>query len=113
MNPETELQATLAELVQDGRGILAADESLPTISKRFKAAGIECSDESRRAYRTMLLSTPHIGEFISGVILFEETLGQRDDAGKPLPATAQNRAWCRASRSIGALSRWRMRPAIW
>ena len=90
MNPETELQATLAELVQDERGILAADESLPTISKRFKAAGIECSDESRRAYRTMLLSTPHIGEFISGVILFEETLGQRDDAGKPLPATAQN-----------------------
>jgi len=88
MNRQSELQATITAMVQTGRGILAADESLPTITKRFKAVGVECTEENRRAYRAMLLTTPGIGEFISGVILFEETLGQKADDGTPLPEAA-------------------------
>jgi fructose-bisphosphate aldolase class I len=83
------LQATIAAMVQRGKGILAADESLPTITKRFQALGIECSEENRRAYRQLLLSTPGIGEYIAGVILFEETLGQTSDDGIPLPELAR------------------------
>ena len=77
----TELQATLAKLVTPGKGILAADESVPTITKRFKALGIESTEESRRAYRALLSTTPGIEEFVAGVILFEETLGQNADDG--------------------------------
>ncbi|MGO9445106.1 MAG: class I fructose-bisphosphate aldolase [Thiobacillaceae bacterium] len=88
MNVEQELQTTLLGLVQDGKGILAADESLPTIAKRLKAVGVEPTEENRRAYRALLLSTPDIGDFISGVILFEETLGQLADDARPLPEVA-------------------------
>ena len=89
MSTQDELRATIADLVQHGKGILAADESTPTITKRFQAVGIECNEESRRAYRQLLLSTPGIGEFIAGVILFEETLGQKADDGTPLPELAR------------------------
>lgn len=89
MSVEGELQSTIAIMVQKGKGILAADESLPTIGKRFKAVGVECTEENRRAYRALLLTTPGIGEFLSGVILFEETLGQKADDGMPLPETAK------------------------
>lgn len=82
------LQATIDDLVQAGRGILAADESTPTIEKRFQAIGAESNEENRRAYRSLLLTTPGLGEYISGVILFEETLTQKSDAGALLPATA-------------------------
>lgn len=82
------LQATIDDLVQAGRGILAADESAPTIEKRFQAIGAESNEENRRAYRSLLLTTPGLGEYISGVILFEETLTQKSDAGALLPATA-------------------------
>jgi fructose-bisphosphate aldolase class I len=79
------LQDTVRDLVQPGKGILAADESQGTIGKRFQAVKIECTEETRRAYRSLLFTTPGIAEFISGVILFEETLGQRDDGGTLLP----------------------------
>ncbi|MFA5072433.1 MAG: class I fructose-bisphosphate aldolase [Nitrospirota bacterium] len=68
-------------LVAKGKGLLAADESLPTIEKRFAALGIPSNEETRRAYRDMLLSTPGIEEFISGVILFDETLHQKAGNG--------------------------------
>ena len=89
MNVNDELDATIHDLVQDGRGILAADESVPTISKRFKAVGIESSEDTRRAYRELLLMTPGIGEFISGIILFEETLGQKTADGSLFPEAAK------------------------
>ena len=89
MSVQAELQDTLHALVQRGRGILAADESTPTITKRFQAVGIECTEATRRAYREMLLSTPGVGEFISGVILFEETLGQSAANGMRLVEIAQ------------------------
>jgi fructose-bisphosphate aldolase class I len=82
------LQATVEAMVRPGRGILAADESGPTIAKRFKAIGVESSEANRRAYRSLLLSTPGLGDFVSGVILFEETLAQRADDGTPLPQVA-------------------------
>lgn len=89
MSTQTELQATIANMVQRGKGILAADESTPTITKRFQALNIACNEETRRAYRQLLLSTPGIGEFIAGVILFEETLAQKTDDGTPLVELAK------------------------
>ncbi|HHC71606.1 MAG TPA: fructose-bisphosphate aldolase class I [Thiotrichales bacterium] len=83
------LQKTIDDLVQTGKGILAADESLPTITKRFKAIGVESTEETRRAWRELLLGTPGLGEYISGVILFEETLDQTDASGTPLPRLAE------------------------
>ena len=85
MNVEDELQQTIVAMVQPGKGILAADESEPTIAKRFKAVGVENTPENRRAYRSLLFTTPGIGEFIAAVILFEETLAQKADDGTPLP----------------------------
>lgn len=82
------LQATVDSLIQAGKGILAADESSPTIAKRFKAIGVESTEESRRTYRNLLLATPGLGAFISGVILYEETLLQQADDGTPLPKLA-------------------------
>ncbi|KVN86364.1 fructose-bisphosphate aldolase [Burkholderia ubonensis] len=89
MSIDSELQATIDALVQDGKGLLAADESGPTIAKRFKTIALESTEENRRAWRSLLLSTPGLGEFISGVILYEETLGQRADDGTPLPELAE------------------------
>jgi len=90
MSIQIELQATIADLVVKGKGILAADESHPTIAKRFKAINAESTEENRRSYRSLLLTTPGLGEFISGVILFEETLGQKTGSGKPLPQVASD-----------------------
>jgi fructose-bisphosphate aldolase, class I len=78
------LQATISELTRPGKGILAADESQPTITKRFKALGIESTEESRRRYRSLLFTTQGAEQYLSGVILFEETLDQRADDGTPL-----------------------------
>ncbi|MBO9647822.1 MAG: fructose-bisphosphate aldolase class I [Variovorax sp.] len=83
-----ELQATIDALVQKGKGILAADESGSTIARRFKTIGVESTEENRRAYRSLLLATPDLGRYISGVILYEETLNQRADDGEPLPQLA-------------------------
>ncbi|MCK7548187.1 class I fructose-bisphosphate aldolase [Marinobacter koreensis] len=76
MTTQEELTATIADLVQPGKGILAADESTPTIAKRFKAVGVESTEAKRREYRSIIFSTPGLGESISGVILYEETLSQ-------------------------------------
>src|SRR5438552_5564599 len=85
MATDNSLHATILELTRPGRGILAADESMPTITKRFKALGIESTEETRRTYRSFLFTTPGIGDYLAGVILFEETLTQRADDGTPLP----------------------------
>jgi fructose-bisphosphate aldolase class I len=78
-----DLHATARELVADAKGILAADESTGTIKKRFDSIGVESTPESRRAYRQMLLTTPGMGDHISGVILFDETIRQGTDGGEP------------------------------
>jgi fructose-bisphosphate aldolase class I len=76
-----DLRATAKALVAPAKGILAADESFPTIEKRFKSIDIENSEENRRAYRDMLFTTPGLEEYISGVILFDETLRQSSADG--------------------------------
>jgi fructose-bisphosphate aldolase class I len=80
----TNLDDTARALVAAGKGILAADETVATISKRFAALGIPSTTESRRAYREMLLTTPELERFISGVILYDETIRQTDGHGVPL-----------------------------
>lgn len=77
----TELEDTIKDMVIKGRGILAADESAPTIAKRFQAIDVESTEENRRNWRSLLLTTAGLGEYISGTILFEETLTQKTDEG--------------------------------
>ncbi|TFH29444.1 MAG: fructose-bisphosphate aldolase class I [Deltaproteobacteria bacterium] len=78
-----ELESVARSLVAPGRGILAADESSPTIEKRFKAIDVPSTEENRRAYRELLFTTPGVPEFISGVILYDETIRQRSADGTP------------------------------
>ncbi|RDH81868.1 MAG: fructose-bisphosphate aldolase class I [endosymbiont of Escarpia spicata] len=88
MSTQSELQQTIEDMVDDHRGILAADESHPTIAKRFKAINVESTEENRRVWRSLLLTTPGLGDYISGTILFEETLGQKGEEGTLLPQVA-------------------------
>lgn len=80
----TPLEDLAHALALPGKGILAVDESPGTIGRRFGAVGVANTEENRRCYRQMLFTTPGIAEFISGVILFDETLRQRADDGSPL-----------------------------
>ncbi|MBX6326714.1 MAG: fructose-bisphosphate aldolase class I, partial [Chthoniobacterales bacterium] len=77
------LQSIAKRLVAPGKGILAADESFPTIEKRFKSINLPSTEENRRAYREVLFTTKGVGEFISGVILFDETIRQKTRDGRP------------------------------
>jgi fructose-bisphosphate aldolase class I len=79
------MESTIEAILASGKGILAADESFPTIEKRFKAFDISSTEENRRAYREMLFATHSLNEFISGVILFDETIRQRTTDGVPIP----------------------------
>ncbi len=81
----TDLAAVAKAMVARGRGVLAADESNATITKRFAALDIESTEENRRAYRDTLLSTPGIEEYISGVILYDETIRQSSADGTSFP----------------------------
>ena len=76
-----DLVKTAQAMVAEGKGILAIDESAGTCQKRFDAIGVECTEENRRAYRDMLLTTPGLGDHISGAILFDETLRQSTKDG--------------------------------
>lgn len=78
-----QLEQTAQAMVQPGKGIIAIDESNSTIKKRFDGVRIECSEENRRAYREMLLTTPGLSEHISGAILYDETIRQATRAGIP------------------------------
>ena len=82
-----DLTGVAGALVARGKGILAADETPGTLGRRFEALGIACTEESRRAYREMLFTAPGAAEFISGVIMQDETIRQRGSAGRPLAAT--------------------------
>lgn len=85
MSMINDLESTINKLAAHGKGILAADESNATITKRFAAVNTESTEETRRTYRDMLITTPGINEFIAGVILFEETLNQKALDGTPFP----------------------------
>ena len=81
----SELKSVAAAMVADGKGILAADESSPTIKKRFDMIATESTEENRRRYREMLFTAEGASEYISGVILFDETLRQATEDGTPFP----------------------------
>lgn len=85
------LDATAREIVAPGKGILAADESLGTIRKRLDAVGVESTEENRRTYRQLLFTQEGIEEFLSGVILFDETLRQKADDGTPFPEVLESK----------------------
>ncbi|HEX7310145.1 MAG TPA: class I fructose-bisphosphate aldolase [Gaiellaceae bacterium] len=87
----TELETTARALVAEGKGILAADESDGTIKKRFDSIGAESTEENRRAYRDLLFMTDGIEEFISGVILFDETIRQSSSDGTPFPKLLESK----------------------
>jgi fructose-bisphosphate aldolase, class I len=87
---ERELAATAAALVAPGKGILAIDESGSTIKKRFDLIGVESTTEARRAYRDLLITTHGLSEFISGMILYDETIKQATQDGTPFVAVLKN-----------------------
>jgi len=80
-----DLESTARALLPPGKGILAADESAGTIARRFESIHLVSTEETRRAYRELLFTTPGIEEFISGVILFDETIHQKAQDGTPFP----------------------------
>jgi fructose-bisphosphate aldolase class I len=79
-----DLEGVARTLVADGKGILAADETVPTVTKRFDALAIRSTPESRRTYREMLVTSPGAAEFLSGVIMYDETIRQKASDGRPL-----------------------------
>src|SRR5215211_5711347 len=81
----TDLQSIAKALVAEGKGILAADESSGTIKKRLDSIGVESTEDNRRAYRDLLFTTEGMEEFISGVILYDETIRQSGADGTPFP----------------------------
>src|SRR5215211_5641550 len=81
----SELYETAKALVADDKGILAADESSGTIEKRFDSISLESTEENRRAYRDMLFTTPDLEHYVSGVILYDETIRQSAADGTPFP----------------------------
>ena len=85
------LRATARSLVAQGKGILAADESSPTIKKRFDTIGVESTEENRRTYRELLFTAEGVDAYISGVILFDETLRQAAADGTPFPELLSGR----------------------
>jgi fructose-bisphosphate aldolase, class I len=78
-----ELRSTVQAMMTDGKGILAMDESTATCERRFQKLGIPTTEERRRTYRELILTTPHLAEYISGAILFDETIRQSTQAGVP------------------------------
>jgi fructose-bisphosphate aldolase class I len=86
-----QLQSTAKALVAEGKGILAADESEGTIKKRFDSIGVESTEENRRSYRELLFATDGAEEFISGVILFDETIRQSASDGTPFPKLLESK----------------------
>ena len=86
-----ELQQIAQAIVAEGKGILAADESDGTIKKRFDSIGVESTEDNRRAYRDMLFTTEGVEEYISGVILFDETIRQESLDGTPFPRLLESK----------------------
>ncbi len=84
------LEETARALVAPGKGILAADESDGTIKKRFDSIGVESTEETRRAYRELLFTTEGAADYISGVILFDETIRQSAADGTPFPKVLES-----------------------
>ena len=92
------LETTTAMLVTSGKGILAADETVATLTKRFETLGIQSTEESRRTYREMLFTAAGMEEFISGAIMYDETIRQKTSTGTYISSVRKNKP-CRALRA--------------
>lgn len=79
-----DLESVTQALVAEGKGILAADETIATLTKRFDSLGVRSTEQSRRTYREMLFTVPGAAEFISGAIMYDETIRQKSTGGAPL-----------------------------
>ncbi|MGB3532445.1 MAG: class I fructose-bisphosphate aldolase [Microcoleaceae cyanobacterium] len=88
-NYAQELRKTAEAMVAPGKGVLAMDESNGTCNKRFENLGIPTTEDRRRAYREMILTTPNLSDYISGAILYDETIRQSSQSGKPLTQVMQ------------------------
>jgi fructose-bisphosphate aldolase, class I len=88
---DNDIENVAKTLVSNFKGILAADESMGTIEKRFASIGISNTDENRRSYRELLFTAPGVEEYISGVILFDETIRQSSSEGVPFPKLLSDR----------------------
>src|SRR5919197_1353628 len=86
-----ELHETASAIVVEGKGILAADESDGTIKKRFDSIGVESTEDRRRAYRELLFTTDGVEDYISGVILYDETIRQSSADGTPFPQLLESK----------------------
>ena len=82
---EIQLREVANQMVEKGKGILAADESTPTCSKRFEAIGVESTFENRNEYRDLLMTAEGMEEYIGGVIMFDETLRQSTTCDQKTP----------------------------
>lgn len=91
MEDHKALYAIAEALLKKGKGILAADESTPTMGERLKSIGVEASDEAQRSYREILFTTPGLEEFISGVILFDSSMRDQTKDGIPFPDVLASR----------------------
>src|SRR3974390_1443294 len=80
----SQLESVALALVAEGKGVLAADETIPTLTKRFQTLGIQSTEQSRRTYREMLFTCPDAAKFISGAIMYDETIRQKSSDGRPL-----------------------------
>ena len=86
----SELNQIALKIVSNEKGILAADESTPSMDKKFNAIGVEPNPENRLKYREILFSAAGMKDYIGGVILFEETLNQISSSGLPIPRLIEN-----------------------
>ena len=94
-----DLVCTAKALVADDKGLLAMDESTPTCNRRFAALGIPQTEETRRSYRELIVTTPGLGECVSGVILYDETIRQRKQDGTPFARAIASAGIIAAQRS--------------
>ena len=85
MMANQDLKQAIKDIAVVGKGILAADESVKTATKRLASIGVESTEETRRQYRSIILTAPQMEKYISGVILYEETLNQKTDSGILFP----------------------------
>jgi fructose-bisphosphate aldolase, class I len=100
-----DLESVAAALVGDGKGILAADETVPTLTKRFDSLGIPSTEQSRRTYREMLFTVPGAATFIGGVIIQDETIRQKSSDGTQLIRVLSKQGILPASKSTPVQSR--------
>ncbi len=104
------LQKTAKAMVASNKGIIAADESAGTCQKRFDAVGVPCTEETRRAYRTMMFESAGLEQYISGVILYDETIRQNMDDGTPVPQYLEKKGIMPGIKVDGGLDELALHP---